>query len=113
MVIVYYASVGTNRNVYARFFVILVARLRHFYESGRLSSADAFLFARNADTSAADTDFYEIRARFRKEKKSVSVNDVTRADFYGIAVLFADKVYSAFPYTTLFRSYKERPLPPL
>ena len=86
MIVKHDSSVGAHGNVYACFFVVFVSRLHHVDESGSLTSAYALCLTGDANRTAADADFYKVRACFGKKQKALFVDNIARADLYGIAV---------------------------
>ncbi len=92
MVIVYDAAIGADGDIDARFLKIFVSRRRNLNDCRSLSAADAFLLPCDADGTAADADFYEIRAAFRKETEAFCVYYVARTDFYTVAIGFTHPV---------------------
>ena len=95
MVVVDYAAVGADGDIYARSLEIFVSRLADVYERGGLASADALCLAGNAYGAAADADLYEVCARLGEEEEALSVNDVARADFDAVPLVLSDPCEAA------------------
>ena len=88
--VVDYAAVGADGDIYARSLEIFVSRLADVYKRGGLASADALCLAGNAYGAAADADLYKVCARLGEEEEALSVNDVACADFDAVAVVLSD-----------------------
>ena len=66
-------------------------------------AADTLLFTGNADGAAADTYFNKVSAAFGKETEACCVNYVACANFYAVAVMFANPCQSNFlPFAVTF-----------
>ena len=91
MMVVNYSAVRAYRDIYAGLLKIFVASGAYLYKSRCLTSAYAFGFARDTYRAAAYSDLNKICSGFCKEHKAVSVNNVSGADFNGVAVFFSDK----------------------
>ena len=83
-------AVRADWNVDTGFFEVFVTSSSNFNYGSSLAAADTFLFAGDADRTAADTDFDEVSACFSQEAEAFCVNNVAGTNFYGVAVVFAD-----------------------
>ena len=90
VIVVHYAAVRADGDVDARLFVVLVPCLCDLDERARLPSAYALLLAGDADGTAADAHLDKVRSALGEEEESVTIDDVARAHFDGIAVIAAD-----------------------
>ena len=90
MIVVNYSAVRANGYVYACFFEVFVSCFGNVYDCRCLSAPDSFCFARYANGTTADADFYKICARVCQKSKSVGVYDVSGTYFYAVTVAFPD-----------------------
>ena len=82
-------AVGANGNINSLFFKVFVTGFTNLDKGGSLTAADTLGFAGNTDGATADTNLYKVGAAIGKKTEAFSVNNVTCADFYRIAVIFA------------------------
>ena len=90
MIIVDDTAVRADRYVNAGLLEVLVARRGDLHDRRGLSAADTLRLTGDADRAAADADLHEIGTRLGEEAEAIAVHDITRADLYGVAVVFAD-----------------------
>ena len=103
MVVVNDTTVGTNRNVNACFLVVLITSCCNLDKSGSLSAADTLCLTSDSDRTATDTYLDEVCTCISEETEAVAVNNVTCADLYGVAVVFAYPLDGALlPYGVAF-----------
>ena len=84
MIIVNDTAVRADRNVNSRFLEILVTSLCHVDNRSSLSSAYTLGLTGDTDRAAADTDFYKVSSCFSEEAETLTVNDVTCSNLYGV-----------------------------
>ena len=90
MVVVDNAAIGADGDVDARFLKVFITLSAHVDECSRLSAPNAFRLTRDADRTAADADFDEVRPRIRKEAEPLAVDNIARTNLYTVAELLTD-----------------------
>ncbi len=90
MVIVYYASIRTDRHIYACLFKIFISCGGDFYDSRSLTSSYALLLSCYADGSSADSYLDKVGSRFGQISETLSVDYVSGSYLYIVSVSFSD-----------------------
>ena len=90
MVIVYYASIRTDRHIYACLFKIFISCGGDFYDSRSLTSSYALLLSCYADGSSSDSYLDKVGSRFGQISETLSVDYVSGSYLYIVSLSFSD-----------------------
>ena len=92
MIVVNDTAVRADGNINTCFLIVFVTCSSNLNNSACLSASDTLCFSGDTDRAAADTDFNKVSASLCKEAEAVTVNYVTCANLYRIAISLTNKV---------------------
>ena len=92
MVIVYQATIATDRDINAVSLEIFVASFRYVDQGGSLSATDTFLLTGDTDGTTTDTYLDEIRSGISQVVETILVNHVSGTNQYLVSVGILDPV---------------------
>ena len=90
MVIVYQATIATDRDINAVSLEILVTSFRYVDQGGSLSATDTFLLTGDTDGTATDTHLDEIGSGFDQVVETFLIDNISGTDQHLVTIRFLD-----------------------